>query len=354
MEQTNERARYHYIDVLRVFSICLVMVLHCFGDYFHKESSIGSTLWWGLGFVNELCRAGVPIFFMISGFLLLKNDIPDIKEFYKRRLSKICIPFLCYNAFYFIARSISEWKFAPKVFIDEFLNSGSAYHLWFIYSLMFIYLMIPFVKMIIDRCSYKMLIGFFIFSIFQTTIKPFINTLSNGYVYIYLNLDGISGYLGYAILGYILGTYDLSARGKKILYASAIVSFIAFPLVSMYWAEEGTLSLFNGGYSLNHYIEAAALFTLFKDKANIKTKFFSAMSLLVMDAYFIHVYIAEKLKLLSWEVIPVVMITVLVVVTIVTSFLWAFLKEKTVKYIKEVRKNGKKNNGNTPVDSLSD
>ena len=350
MEQTNERARYHYIDVLRVFSIFLVMVLHCFGDYFHKESSIGSTLWWGLGFVNELCRAGVPIFFMISGFLILKNDIPDVRTFYKRRLSKICIPFLCYNAFYFISRCISEREINPWVFINEFFDSGSAYHLWFIYSLAFIYLMIPFVKMIIDKCSYKMLIGFFIFSIFQTTLKPFINTVSNGYIYIYLNLDGISGYLGYAILGYILGTYDLTPRVKKIIYASAIVSFIAFPLVSMYWAEEGTLSLFNGGYSLNHYIEAAALFILFKDRANVKMKFFSIMSVLVMDAYFIHVFIAEKLKLLSWEVIPVVMITVLVIATVVGSFLWAFI----LNYIKEVCKNGKKNNSNNPSDILSD
>lgn len=337
----DSKTRYNYIDILRVFSIFMVIVLHALGDYFYKESSFGSSLWWCLGFINEFCRTGVPLFFMISGFLLLKEDIPDIKEFYKRRFTKICIPLACYNVFYYVTRSISDGEIDIWRFFTETIDSGCAYHLWFMYTMMFLYLMIPFVKMIIEKCSLKMLVCVFVFAIFQTTIKPFVNTVSNGYVYIYLNQDGICGYLGYVILGYILGTYDVSPLVKRLIYAGAIISFVAFPVVSMYWAaDEGTISLFNGGYSLNHYVEAAALFIFFKERVNIKIKFISFLSVLVMDAYFIHVFILEKFKLLHWEVIPAVMLASLVVITVVLSFLWAYLKNKTTKYLKGVRQNG--------------
>ena len=339
--ESSSKSRYNYIDILRVFSIFLVIVLHALGDYFYKESSFGSSLWWCLGFTNEFCRTGVPLFFMISGFLLLKEDIPDIKEFYKKRFTKICIPLACYNVFYYVMRSISDGELDIWRFVTETIDSGCAYHLWFMYTLMFLYLMIPFAKKVIDKCSAKTLVGIFVFAIFQTTIKPFINTVSNGYVYIYLNQDGICGYFGYVILGYILGTYDVPKWLKRLIYALAVVSFVAFPVVSMYWAaDEGTISLFNGGYSLNHYIEAAALFILFQERINIKIKFISALSVLVMDAYFIHVFILEKFKLLHWEVIPAVMLTALVVITTVLSFLWAFAKHKTIKHFKGVRQNG--------------
>ena len=86
----------------------MVIVLHALGDYFYKESSFGSSLWWCLGFINEFCRTGVPLFFMISGFLLLKEDIPDIKEFYKRRFTKICIPLACYNVFYYVDNELEQ------------------------------------------------------------------------------------------------------------------------------------------------------------------------------------------------------------------------------------------------------
>lgn len=341
MQQSAEigkKARYDYIDILRVFSICFVIVLHTIGDYFYAEHNYGSTLWWCLGFANELSRTGVPLFFMISGFLLLKRDIPDIKEFYKHRFTKICIPLVGYSIFYFAVDCIQTGEVNIRNFFSGFLNSGYEYHLWFMYSLAFLYLMIPFVKMIIERCNTKMLIGVFLFVIFHTTLRPFVNTVFDGYISIYLNDDGICGYLGYVILGYILGTYDIPPLAKRLIYAATVISFVAFPVISMYWAaEKGTISMFNGGYFLNHYIEAAGIFLFFKEKVNIKIKFVSALSVLVMDAYFIHAFALDGVRSIAWNVSPSALIVVQVSLAIILSFLWAFIKNKSIKCVKCVK-----------------
>lgn len=349
----NKQNRYAYIDFIRVFSICSVITLHCIYEYYNDSANKGQYFWVILGYVNELSRTGVPLFFMISGFLLLKNDIPDIKAFYKRRFSKILIPFIIYDVFYYIIFGLLNKKdISAGGFITELLNCGSAYHLWFIYSIMFLYLAIPIIKIITDKLSFNGMLALFILIIFQTTIKPFINTLADGRIYVYLAEDGMCGYLGYMLLGYILGHGRIPPKAEKALYTIGIASFVVFPTISMYSAKSGSGLLFNGGYFINHYLEAAALFVFCKNNAPKSIKSITATASVTMDVYFIHIAVLEATKKLICNMPPVQMIGIWIITVILFSFLYGFTKKEITKFLKGVYKYVKEINNTDSADTF--
>ena len=327
--------RLNYVDFIRFFSIIMVITLHCICDYYVDSVNFNKKLWFLIGFVNELCRTGVPLFFMISGYLILRADIPDFGSFYRRRILKIGIPFLIYNAFYYTFFCLKNGvSISVAGLFKEFINCGSAYHLWFIYSIFFLYLIMPFVKIIVDNVGLKMLTVFFFFMIFQTTVKPFLNTIFGGGLYFYFAEDGMVGYLGYMILGYILGNFDLSTRVRRFIYILGCVFFVATPLASMRSAASGKEFLFIGGYSANHYAEAAAIFLLCKNKFSFKCSFLTLLSKLTFGAYFAHVFILELLKTVPIDTLPSVKISIWVIFTVILSFFWGFIEFKIIKLVK--------------------
>ncbi len=323
--------RVHYIDYIRVFAILMVILLHCICDYYVDGKNFGRGLWYVTGYLNELCRTGVPLFFMISGYLLLGSDIPSVGSFYKRRFMKILIPFLVYDVFYYL--TLTDGTLSVSGFLKELCVGGSGYHFWFIYSILFIYLMIPFVKMVCDRCNDRLIWVFLLIITFQTTIKPFINTISGDNLYIYLTEDGVVGYLGYVVLGLILGRTTLTSVQKTVIYALGIASFVLIPYFSMRSVLGGGQFLFHSGYSLNHYLEAAALFVLAKSFLNRPSRLVIKLSSASLGAYFIHVYILEKLKDINIDTTPSVRMLIWAVTTVAISFAWGFVEN----YIKSIK-----------------
>ncbi len=331
--------RLDFLDFIRVFATFMVLILHCICDYFNNVANSSSALWTVLGFVNELCRTGVPLFFMISGYLLLRKDITDIKSFYKKRFLKIAIPFVVYDIFYFIFNClIYKTPISVLTFFRELFNNGSSYHFWFVYSILFIYLLMPFLRMIVSKCNLKLMLLFLALSVFQTTIRPFINTLCSESFYVFLTDDGIMGYIGYVIWGYILGSYRFSKKTNAVILALGLISFIAFPLISMQNARLKGALMFNGGYFINHYIEGAALFLFFRGVAKKGNRFVSALSAVSFTAYLIHVAVIEVVKKLETGLSPSLDMLFMATVTIVLSFLWGFIESFIKKGFRALKK----------------
>lgn len=330
----SEKKRYYYLDYLRTFAICAVVVLHCVCDYYNNPQNADAPLFSVLAYANELARCGVPLFFMISGYLMLSSDIPDIKAFYKKRFIKIGIPFLLYSVFYYF---VNFSELSVLGFIKELLNQSTSYHLWFIYTILMLYLITPFIKMITDRCTDRMLILFLVLTVFQTTLKPFINTIGGGVYYLYLTEDFMCGYLGYMILGYILGKCDISLRISILVYIVGILFFAITPYFSIESVRDGGEYLLTGGYNINHYCEAAAIFLLAKQVIKKENKFISMLSAVSFSAYFIHAFIIDKVKAVPFELRPFEEILLAVFVAVVLSFLWGFIVYLLKKAAKSVR-----------------
>ncbi len=91
--------RIVYLDVLRIIACCLIVLMHSP----HPEAGNNGTLLVPLGFITA---AGIGLFFMVSGALLLPVH-SDTSSFLKRRIGKIVGPLLIWTLLYVVVRILN-------------------------------------------------------------------------------------------------------------------------------------------------------------------------------------------------------------------------------------------------------
>ncbi|WP_027205187.1 acyltransferase [Butyrivibrio fibrisolvens] len=130
-----------YIDMMKNFAAFNVVLLHCTVSFF-DNSKVGEAGWGSAVLVNCVTTFAVPLFFMISGALLIDKDI-SYKTVILKRLPGIYLPLLFWNAVYIIYRIYCGENIG---FINSFLRglyTNQYYHLWFMYTLIGIYVLLP-------------------------------------------------------------------------------------------------------------------------------------------------------------------------------------------------------------------
>ena len=172
-------SRRGYLDVLRCLAIFLVIALHCTAGQIVRPELFGTRTWLACDIVNGFARMGVPLFFMISGFLLLSSGkTDDIRGFYIHRFSKLLPPFLFWDVLYYFETCAAGGQ-APGLlpFLQELTGQGSKYHLWFIYQIAGLYLLMPFLKKILDHSTRREQLAFLAVVLLQPTIFRFLNII---------------------------------------------------------------------------------------------------------------------------------------------------------------------------------
>ena len=130
-------------DMLRILSCFVIILLHNTCNVFDKFKE-GQT---EILIVNAFTAFAVPCFYMISGAYLLRKP-QGISLTLKNRIPKIVIPTLFWGCVYLIMFGEIEGINFLKLF---FQNQES--HLWFMYSLFGIYMLLPFISRIYNSIS---------------------------------------------------------------------------------------------------------------------------------------------------------------------------------------------------------
>ncbi|KAK8894730.1 hypothetical protein M9Y10_023167 [Tritrichomonas musculus] len=208
--QPAKRPRYFGIDILRVFSCYMVMQIHA-GEYYYIGENVtvrkGTGPFW-VGIYNSIFRSCVPLFVMISGYLLLpvKTDIPT---FLRTRFTRVLFPFFFWCALYSFYYLILKRINVKECFINIgliFVNYGTDVgHLWYIYMLIGIYLFAPIISPWIKQATVPQFIYYLSFWAVSMCIRyihiifpaiwgecPWNNTPM---------LQSFTGHFGYAVLG---------------------------------------------------------------------------------------------------------------------------------------------------------
>jgi surface polysaccharide O-acyltransferase-like enzyme len=87
-------------DRLRNLATVMVIGIHVAAPIAHGEGQdFNGTWWWAGNFWNSLTRPAVPLFVMLSGYLLLGKDYP-LPDFLKRRFSRVVIPAIFWMLIY--------------------------------------------------------------------------------------------------------------------------------------------------------------------------------------------------------------------------------------------------------------
>jgi len=298
----NNKRRLFYLDFLRVFAILSVVLLHCIDSLIVTLPFFGTTSWKISIVLNEITRTGVPLFLMISGYLMLSDKkSEELSYFYKKRLPRLLIPLVLWCIIYYVFNAYRGDPASVRGFFDMLINNGTSYHMWFVYTLISFYLVTPFLKKLVDSITAKQLLLLILIIVFPTTIRPFINTVTP--IYIYLFEPIAQGYLGYFLLGYLLGKTELTKPIRAAVIAGGCVGCVIGIAGNCLLSSPEALNLFfNGGYTVNHYLFASGLFMLAKtvtENIDIPAKLSRAaakLSDISFGVYWIHVLILTLLE----------------------------------------------------------
>lgn len=136
------------LDVIRTIAIFCVILVHCLEDFdtLYRDNlmnSLGSIV---ANFTFYLKNSGVPMFIMLSGALLLGREEP-IYEFYKRRYTRLLIPFILWSIPVYVLSHyrhqnpievLSIWDFLERLFTDGVIGIY-----WYVYMTIGLYLLTP-------------------------------------------------------------------------------------------------------------------------------------------------------------------------------------------------------------------
>ncbi|MBR1706087.1 MAG: acyltransferase [Bacteroidales bacterium] len=237
----NDKTREVWVDWLRVTACFLVMMTHSAEPfYLGGEGSLiltrSDALW--VSILNVVPRACVALFVVASSYLQFPLHY-STGEFFRRRAGRILIPFAFWSVVYALV-----WGSPVQNFKDLLLNFNyAAGHLWFVYMLVGVYLLMPLLSPWAEKVGKRELQVYLAFCLF-TTVIPFIRQWAGGPAPVIYGPSGIpnaakyplwgeaswntyglfyylSGFIGYLLLGLYFRRFVGDQSWKKTLGLAA-------------------------------------------------------------------------------------------------------------------------------------
>lgn len=283
-----------WIDIMR-FSAAFIVVLAHAPDF-------GGQPAWAYTFYYSFSRIGVPIFFLISGYLLLSKQEP-ISDFFIKRATRIVIPFLVWSIVYDV---INSQAFAEvgitiegilKMFI-RIIRGPRGAHLWFFYSLIGLYLLTPILRIFVANAKKSEVYYYIALWILVMPILYIVEGLTpikNGF-----EVYHTGGYVGYLLLGYYLGRLENTPQILKVGLVLFTVGFLFTFAVHYYDIPPQNNELVFRSYpSLNVITMSIGAFLLIKAVAEKASPLFVKIAqqagIASLGIYLIHILILEWL-----------------------------------------------------------
>lgn len=357
----SDNKRIAFLDYTRVAACLMVITYHVCSDtsfyydaaarmaYFRNEDAhLWSTFYYILGHI------GVPIFFMISGWLLLPvAESETTFGFYRRRFKRIIPPFLFFSVFYIfepvimgkadIHRQLIELSNVPFTFAHS--------HLWYIYVLVGLYLAIPIISPWLRRATAReelLLIGVFLLTSLLSPISlRYRNVWGLAAWNQFHGLWYFSGYLGYFVTAHFIKTHIRWSTVTRLLVGSigAVASFATMYYLyyrGMTPGTPGTTSYY-GWYAIGYssfflIVLAVSLFLLFTAiPATIKTpRFVTELSRHSFGIYLLHRCIVGYVVLYLGALLPE-MYGFKIPVAMVFTLVFSYLVIKAASYLPGAR-----------------
>ena len=218
--------RVIWIDWLRVTACFLVMMTHCCEPfYLGGEGSLiltrSDALW--VAFLNVLPRASVALFVVASSYLQFPLHY-STGEFFKRRAVRILIPFVVWSLVYAFV-----WGEPVQNLKDLLLNFNyAAGHMWFVYMLVGVYLLMPLLSPWAERVGKRELQVYLAIWLFSTVI-PLLRQWIGGPAPVIYGPSGIPNAARYPLWG------EASWNAYGLFYYFS--GFIGYMLLGLYFRK---------------------------------------------------------------------------------------------------------------------
>lgn len=318
------------LEIVRTVSFLSVIIIHVANYYCRAFNKIPQNEYIFSLILDTLARVSVPCFFMISGALLLGRDEPLKKHW--QRLIRFLIPCIIWSIVYYFWDTY--YLKEPHQF-REILYLPITEHLWYLYAIIPIYIVLPFFQIMCRHMQLKTERVFLII-ITITVIFNYILSLDELRPYYDLPLVGDRVYSYYFFIGYYIYKYkkNIPINQKKlvIIFLSSMTAIAFLTATISYSIGDHYERILEYGNPL--IILASAAFFLFilrlakyKITPGIKTKkVIDLLSGCSFGIYLIHIIFLDIYKnhmqpvdLSAWIVIPTL---TLIIATISFGCVW--------------------------------
>lgn len=361
MKKVNNNKRILYFDILRSLAILFVILCHCVENAYPNLSNLSNQSQLFRIIMFTIGRLGVPIFFFLTGALILKknfNNDDDVRRFYKHNLLSLLITVEIWIILYNIFNFVMYKEFSLKNLIFNMLlfsQCNNMVHMWYMPVILGIYLALPFISKILKIFSKKLLLSILFISIFINFIIPTINVctrLMYNFSSISSNLDCAffgSTYGCYIIVGYFL---DNGLLNKVKNYQLLILLFVSFSLTVWlqyysistsftYMVWYNFLTLLICGMCIYEFIKRLFNSEKVEKISNMTKNTFHELSKISLAIYFLHMpFILLYKKYISIDLSKPMLVVTSFLFTLILSIITTKLLSKNKfmeKYILSIK-----------------
>ncbi len=227
---TNKRNLLH-IEIMRILAIYLVMFNHT-GDkgYLLFTNAQSSPFYFVYMFMSMFCACAVPVFYMISGALLLKKE-EDLGTIFKKRVLKYVILLFVISGIYFIYKCWGE-GFGPSYFLIQTYIEPWSDALWYMYSYIAVLMMLPFLRKIANGIKTKEFIYLAVVSIVLVGIIPIIEYRFLSGLKLYYKIKGAI-FIESNIFFLLMGHFIENVLDKKYFQTKYVLIAIGAAFVAL-------------------------------------------------------------------------------------------------------------------------
>lgn len=268
-----KRNKYVFMDVLRCFALIEIIYAHSWGLYADVSGGERVLAW----IIKCAVYTAVPIFFMISGALLLKKE-DDLKTLLLHRFLRFAVVLVFCQAFqYLYSIKFELAAFSLQHFVQVLYSDLFASHYWYLYSYLAYILMLPLLRKMVKGMANKDYIYIFAIYFAVRCVYPVqyllwgnsVEMIPNFRISLFLMQDAVF----YPVLGhYLQNVLDINKVTKK---AAWLLSGAAAVLLLVSIALDVFARNLGDGTDFDMYtfacVPSAALFILSKRRYERKT-----------------------------------------------------------------------------------
>lgn len=176
--------RIYTIDLARTFAILCVLLTHATESVYDFSSDFFCTAPNRITVLGVLLhtigRLGVPVFVMLTGYLMLDREYDQERtiSFYKNSFFRLfLVTEIWIVIYYFYSNWWNQSSFDLQRLIEQilFFRTPSAIHIWYMGTILGVYLVIPFLANILKNINKKVLLFIVGFSCVYFFVPPTIN-----------------------------------------------------------------------------------------------------------------------------------------------------------------------------------
>lgn len=222
-----------YLEAIRIIAILFVIFNHTDGFIYYTVTD--NRLTWLYSIVLAvICRTAVPLFFMVSGALILAKE-ESLKTLFCKRVLRMVLVLTVVSVLYYLF-DIARGRI-PEAGISDFagriLNNGIRDSFWFLYVYLIFLLSVPFLRKLAPGMSGTLII-------YLICLKG---------ISVWFDIEITCDYIYYGLMGYYLTHQGETAirkiKGTTLWISAGILTALGVGIMQLMYRKTGSYEPLN-------------------------------------------------------------------------------------------------------------